>query len=114
MDEQVLMDFVDAVSDDAYGIAELWSITRGRGVTETEARQRAREALIELQRRGYVQFLLEPKLGTWHDLSPEEIEQVITDPSLWGFGTDLTHLSIAATDRGKEVLRAKKSEGRER
>lgn len=79
----ILTKFVDAVSDDAYGIAELWSITRGPGVSEIEARKRAREALTELYRRGYVQLLFEPKPGTWYELGRSEIDNVLCDASVW-------------------------------
>lgn len=68
-DERTLISFLDAASDDTYGIAELWSITRGEGVTEDEARRRTRDSLLDLERRGYIRFLLEHTPGTWTEPS---------------------------------------------
>ena len=101
-----MMDFLEAVIDDAYGIGELWSITRGEGVTEAEARRRAREALLELERRGYVEFLLEPKAGTWQALSSAETESSRENLSAWGIDTAASStLTIAATPQGNALLR---------
>jgi hypothetical protein len=106
IDEDLLIKFLDAVSDDAYEISEIWNITRGPGVSEHDARTRTREALVELQRRGYVHFVREHEPGKYHDLTQVEFDAVRDDPTQWGIKTDQAPtLAVTTTVAGDLVLK---------
>ncbi len=76
--------FLDAVQDDAYDPAELWSIAQGEGVSEEEARQTTRAALLELCRLGYVKFLRKSGNADSHELGTAEIDELRNDSRAWG------------------------------
>jgi len=101
-----LRKFLDAVKDDAYEVAELWSITRGPGRSEDEARRRARDALLELERRGYVKVSRKVEPGQWQNLTTAEIQSIRDDLAAWGVGVvDVPNMHVTTTAEGDEALR---------
>ena len=109
----MLFTFLEAVSDDAYQVEELWNIAGGEGVSEDLARRRTREAILELHGLGYVKFERNPAGNEWRDLDPAEIASVRDELGEWGIGTDrVADLWVTTTPQGDAVLRERS--GRDR
>jgi len=98
--------FLDAVQDDAYDPAELWSIARREGVSEEEAREKTRAALLELYRLGYVRFFRKTEIADSHELGAAEIDDLRNDSRAWGMTTNgATTIAVTTTPAGDAALR---------
>ena len=110
MNGTLLRAFLDAVRDDAYGLPELWSIARGRGISEETARRTTRDALLELQRRGHVKFLREQQGAPTDELNQPELETLRYDDAAWGIGNAAEPtVLVTTTPTGDEALELDKN-----
>ncbi len=105
-EERIVSDVLDTVGDDAFELSELWSIARGPGVSEEDARRRVRDAVLDLERRGHVAFLYEIGPGQWQDLDPAQVARAKDDPLTWGLGgAAKPQLFVVSTSAGDEAIR---------
>jgi len=72
--------------DDAYGFEEIWALPRRHSpvISAAQSRAAARDAVLELQRRGYIALLREFPDGSHHPLTAEALLRVRDDPTEWG------------------------------
>jgi hypothetical protein len=102
--EQRKLAVLDAIRDDAYELAELWSLERGDGIPEQSAREATRENLLELADLGLVKFTRELAPGRWQDLTRAESERLRDDLRAWGLGAEPGRdLSVTLTPSGEEA-----------